>query len=84
MQNIFRYQTQVVVWPRHLTSELGGAAIGKDEFMPMTCLAPQECLDLLEDREQKEDTETKAQKVERQWGELELRLSFFTQAYHWI
>lgn len=59
------------------------------EFMPITFYNAQECLDMLMDiaaidADQKPVLPAnKAERVERQWGELELRLSFFTEAYKW-
>lgn len=60
------------------------------EFQPITFYNPQECLDMLTDTDADEDLwedeapkVDKAQRIERQWGELELRLSFFSNAYNW-
>lgn len=61
------------------------------DYQPITFCHPQECLDMLIDVEEKEceleeaipDPETKAQRMEKQLGELELRLSFFNEAYKW-
>ncbi|MFO8058665.1 MAG: hypothetical protein R6V10_15370 [bacterium] len=59
------------------------------EFQPITFHAPQECLEMLVSSEDfpyetgEEDPLENHKKVEKQWGELELRLSFFTDALHW-
>jgi hypothetical protein len=63
---------------------------GDDEFHPMTFLNPQECLDMMVDSETEEEvevldnqTEEKSLRIQRQWGELELRLSFFSKSFTW-
>ncbi len=59
------------------------------EFQPITFYDPQECLDMLIDVDPEEEDyggsieRTNAEKLEKQWGELELRLSFFTDAQRW-
>jgi|GEM_PF-4614830 hypothetical protein len=60
------------------------------EFQPMTFLSPQECLEMLVSTEEleeeelfEESTSESHKKIQKQWGELELRLSFFTDALNW-
>ena len=59
------------------------------EFHPITFCDPQGCLEMLIESEDKElvpeekGPEFRAERMERQWGELELRLSFFTDSYRW-
>jgi hypothetical protein len=62
----------------------------EEDFRPITFLNPQECLDMMIDAEadedlleEKEEPVEKSVRIERQWGELELRLSFFTKGYTW-
>jgi|WetSurMetagenome_2_1015567.scaffolds.fasta_scaffold779742_1 hypothetical protein len=67
-----------------------GLSDNPDEFHPITFLNPQECLDMMVDKEAEEEgedqtdlPEEKSMRVQRQWGELELRLSFFSKNYTW-
>lgn len=59
------------------------------EFQPITFLSPQDCLDMLISAEELEDDEffetssESHKRIQKQWGELELRLSFFTDALKW-
>jgi hypothetical protein len=62
------------------------------KFHPITFYDPQECLEMLTDvrTEPFEDDgwgeappDSKHERIEKQWGELELRLSFFTDNYKW-
>lgn len=59
------------------------------EYQPITFCHPQECLEMLIETGPKEPaaeepmTMPRAQRIEKQWGELELRLSFFTDGYKW-
>ena len=56
-------------------------------FQPITFYDPQECLEMLTDPDEEAGEllaePPKAHKVEKQWGELELRLSFFSDIYKW-
>jgi len=60
---------------------------GDDEalrFQPITFYDPQECLEMLTDpAEEPPPEEPKSGMMEKQWGELELRLSFFSDIYKW-
>ena len=74
----------------HLTEEYPNSAnFSGLEYQPITFCDPQECLDMLidskaEDGEDEESgPEARAEVLEKQWGELELRLSFFTDAFKW-
>lgn len=55
----------------------------------ITFCDPEECLNLMIDIEAEENVveveelDSKALRLEKQWGELELRLSFFTEALKW-
>jgi hypothetical protein len=60
------------------------------EYQPITFYDPQDCLDMMIDTEFEEEfqenleaPEAKVERIERQWGELELRLSFFVDSYKW-
>ena len=69
--------------------EADGRGIQELKYEPITFCEPHECLDMLTDVELDEtmldddSPESKADRIERQWGELELRLSFFTDSYKW-
>lgn len=61
-------------------------------YQPVTFVSPRECLELMTTFETETDpllateedpAEQKAQRIEKQWGELELRLSFFTDGCSW-
>jgi hypothetical protein len=56
-------------------------------FQPITFYDPQECLEMLTDPMEEAgeviEEPPKSMKVEKQWGELELRLSFFSDIYKW-
>ena len=62
---------------------------GGAEYQPITFCNPHDCLEMLVNAEHKEpepeaeNPTYRAQKMEKQWGELELRLSFFTDGYKW-
>ncbi len=59
------------------------------EFQPFTFMSPQECLEMLiseefEEEDLLEESPSEShKKIQKQWGELELRLSFFTDALNW-
>lgn len=60
------------------------------DHQPITFYNPQECLDMMIEMDYELDfcddegsPESKACRIEKQWGELELRLSFFMNAYKW-
>lgn len=60
---------------------------GGSEFQPITFCLPQECLEMLVSEESLDEDENSlepaAETLERKMGELELRLSFFTNAQKW-
>jgi len=84
------YDTKVILMSPSLLGlyELFGAG-GADQFQPLTFCRPQECLDMLIDEDDIEDIfhgsggPDNADRIQRQWGELELRLSFFTDSLTW-
>ena len=62
------------------------------DYHPLTFCNPRDCLDMMiepdlddveEDPEEVDSPEAKAERLERQWGELELRLSFLVEACNW-
>ncbi len=59
------------------------------EFQPITFLDPQECLEMLIETDGNEyiedeiEMDSKADRIEKQWGELELLLSFFSDSFNW-
>jgi len=60
------------------------------EYQPITFYDPRDCLDMMIDTELEEEVqdtldtpEAKVERLEKQWGELELRLSFFVDSYKW-
>jgi hypothetical protein len=60
------------------------------EYQPITFYDPQDCLDIMigneleeEVQENLEAPEARIERLERQWGELELRLSFFVDSHKW-
>ncbi|HUT54603.1 MAG TPA: hypothetical protein VM658_14530 [bacterium] len=65
-------------------------AIRGDDIEPITFYDPQECLEMMVEVDEEDlnlNTEkksgSKAERLAKQWGELELRLSFFAGAYKW-
>jgi hypothetical protein len=65
---------------------------GGVKFHPITFYDPQECLEMLtdvrtesfeEDGWENTPPASKHKRIEKQWGELELRLSFFSDGYRW-
>lgn len=62
---------------------------GEDDalrFQPITFYDPNECLEMLTDPGEEPEDEVvkpKSGRMDKQWGELELRLSFFSDIYKW-
>ena len=56
-------------------------------FQPITFYDPQECLEMMTDPAEEAgviiEEPPKKEKMDKQWGELELRLSFFSDIYKW-
>ncbi len=56
-------------------------------FQPITFYDPQECLEMLTDPGEEAiemvEPPPRSVKMEKQWGELELRLSFFSDIFKW-
>ena len=67
---------------------IGEELFNESDYHPITFYDPQECLDMMTEEELEEEYEhdapvDMAEKREKKWGELELRLSFFTDSYRW-
>jgi hypothetical protein len=84
-------ETKVIMMSSHLMKLYEVRQFGPGgEFSPITFYNPQECLNMMVDVETEEDllgdaevVPDKGMHLEKQWGELELRLSFFTKALNW-
>ena len=83
-------ETRIVVMSPGLMKiyEVQGLGDGFD-YQPITFRDPRECLEMLVKDEspeilfEEEDPAASLEKIEKQWGELELRLSFFTDSFTW-
>jgi hypothetical protein len=91
MARILSDETRVVMMSANLMKlyDLRSFDSGHD-FSPITFYNPQECLSMMVDADSEEaiipevePVVEKALRVEKQWGELELRLSFFSKALNW-
>ncbi len=82
--------TKIILMSQELMNlyEVRGPRKGVD-FQPVTFTGPRECLEMMLNSEDDEfwlseyETLDKTERLERQWGELELRLSFFSDAANW-
>jgi len=82
--------TKIVIMSKDLMSLYEVQGPGHEtEYEAFTFHDPQECLDMMVSVEGEEmaagaePTLDRADRIERQWGELELRLSFFTEGFNW-
>jgi len=82
--------TKIVMMSPELMRMYDVQAFEDLDVQALTFYNPEECLDMMveaeedpNDPENFKTPEKKAERLERQWGELELRLSFFIEGHNW-